>query len=71
MLRVEGRPTIQKTKLFNSIKVNQDFDSIFDKELDADTILNRIQLRSPDAMRQGWNAFWVKPGSKAMDFLKM
>ena len=28
-----------------------------------------IQLRSPDAMRQGLNASWVKPWSKAMDFL--
>ena len=55
----------------NKVYVKQGFNSIFDKEIDAETILNRIQLRSPDAMHQGWNTFWVNPWSKAMDFLQM
>ena len=30
-----------------------------------------IQLRSPDAMRLGWNVSWVKPWNEAMDFPEM
>ena len=39
------------------------------KILDADGVLDGIQLRSPDAIRMGWNATWVEAWSKAMDFL--
>ena len=43
---------------------------VFDtKILDADGVLVGIQLRSPDAIRMGWNATWVEAWSKAMDFL--
>ena len=32
---------------------------------------NKIQLRSLDATRLGWNASWVKPWSEGMDYLQI